>query len=85
MLVRKVNNKQKLQAILKLTVYERVLRLRSSLHNYIVQTLQDCRLSWDSEDKQISFYNYFFELMRELVVRFFFHPDYDNFMRNQML
>lgn len=70
---------------MKPLVWERVLRLRSELHNYMVKTLRECDLSWESDLLSISFFNSFFKLLQELMVRQFFHPDYDDFFKNKIL
>ncbi len=56
----------------------RVLLLRSRLHNYIVRNLRECDLSWETPERDIAFYSHFFKLVRELMVRCFFHPGYDD-------
>ena len=70
---------------MKPLVWERVLKLRAELHNYMVQTLKGCDLSWESDLLTISFFNSFFKLLQELMVRQFFHPDYDDFFKNKIL
>lgn len=76
---------KKKQSIMKPLVWERVLKLRAELHNYMVQTLKGCDLSWESDLLTISFFNSFFKLLQELMVRQFFHPDYDDFFKNKIL
>ena len=70
---------------MKPLVWERVLKLRADLHNYMVQTLRACDLSWESDLQTISFFNSFFKLLQELMVRQFFHPDYDHFFKSNIL
>lgn len=70
---------------MKIEVWERVLKLRTDLHNYIAGTLRACDLSWETDEEVIGFFKSFFKLLRELMIRSFFHPNYDDFFKNSIV
>ena len=58
----------------------RVLENRLELHRFVVQTLDQYDFHWGSSDQELSFFQSFFSLLYELILKRFFHPNYDSFL-----
>ena len=57
-----------------------VLTNRLELHRFVIEALERFDFHWTTSDEDLSFFQSFFNLLEALILRRFFHPDYDTFL-----
>jgi hypothetical protein len=62
-----------------------VLHSRTELHKFIIDSLNILDFHWNSSDDSLSFFVSFFKMLEILILRKFFHPKHDDFIRETIL
>ena len=61
-----------------------LLKTRFALHTYIIQVLDELDFHWNSDAETLGFFISFFRLLERLILRKFFNPNYNKFIRTQI-